>query len=174
MSKSIIVLRIFLVLFVLLVVGCRWLSPVTEQIHKPDKGPDISIYTVYAPVKINIMPLTEFRWAQNAQDQPKLSVYLSLLDSFDCQKKFPGVFRFELYEHLQRSAEPKGKRVAIWPDIDLTDPAENNRYWRDFLRAYQFDLDVQPQAGQSYILQATFMCPTGKRLSAEFELKYSD
>ena len=174
MSISIIVLRTLLVLFVLLVVGCRWLSPVTEQIPEPDKGLDISIYTIYAPVKIDIMPLTEFRRVQNAQDQPKLSVYLSLLDSFDCQKKFPGVFRFELYEYLQRSAEPKGKRVAIWPDINLTDPAENNRYWRDFLRAYQFDLDVQLQAEQSYILQATFMCPTGKRLSAEFALKSSD
>jgi hypothetical protein len=174
MSISIIVLRILLVLFVLLVVGCRWLSPVTEQIPKPGKGPDISVYTVYAPVKIGIMPLTEFRRTQNAQDQAKLSVYLSLLDSFGCQKKFPGTFRFEMYEHLQRSAEPKGKRIAIWPDIDLSDPAENNLYWRDFLRAYQFDLDVQPQPGQSYILQATFLCPTGKRLSAEFALKYSD
>ena len=75
---------------------------------------------------------------------------VSLLDPFDCQIKSPGVFRFELYEYVQRSAEPKGQRVIIWPDIDLTECSENNNHWRDFLRAYEFNLDFGPQRNQCY------------------------
>jgi len=29
---------------------------------------------------------------------------------------------------VARSAEPKGQRLAIWPDIDLTHPATNHTY----------------------------------------------
>ncbi len=125
----------------------------------------------YAPAKVDIMPLTEFILAPKAEDSPKLRIYISLLDSFNCQMKSPGLFRFELYEQVLRSPEPEGRRVAIWPDIDLTDAAKNNQYWQDFLRAYEFNLDFEPKANQSYILQATFLTPDGRRLSAEFIIK---
>jgi len=138
----------------------------------------LSAYSRYASVKIDILPLTEFINVGGAQET-KINLYVSLLDSFGCQIKSPGVFRFELYERVQRSAEPKGKRVAIWQDIDLTDPVKNNEHWRDFLRAYQFNLEFEIQnlkftltaGSQSYILQATCLCPSGRRLSAEFALK---
>lgn len=90
----------------------------------------------------------------------------------DSQPSSPGIFRFELYEHVQCSTEPKGQRLAVWPDIDLTDAAQNNNYWRDFLRAYEFKLDFEPQT-KSHTLQGTFLSPTGKRLSAEFALRPS-
>jgi hypothetical protein len=95
---------------------------------------------------------------------------VGLLDGFDCQVKSPVVFRFELYKKVERSAEPKGKRITIWEDIDLTEPGKNNEYWRDFLRAYEFILDFEPIGKPSYILQVTCLCPDGKRLSAEFAL----
>ena len=130
----------------------------------------VSTYTRYASEKINILPLTEFVDVGDAQ-QAKINLYVSLLDSFGCQIKSPGVFRFELYERVLRSSEPKGKRVVIWQDIDLTDLVKNNDHWRDFLRAYEFNLPFEPGGNQSYILQATCLCPSGKRLSAEFALK---
>ncbi len=129
-----------------------------------------STYSRYASEKINILPLTEFISAGGTR-QVKIKPYVSLLDSFGSQIKSPGVFRFELYQRVLRSAEPKGRRVVIWPDIDLTDPAANNEYWRDFLRAYEFDLPFEPDANQSYILQITCLCPNGRRFSAEFALK---
>ena len=135
---------------------------------------ELSIYTRYAPVKIDIMPLTEFVSAGNTEEGAKINVYVSLLDSFGCQVKSAGVFRFELYERVERSAEPKGRRVVIWPDIDLTDAAANNENWRDFLRAYEFNLDFDPQGSQSYVLQVTCLCPGGKRLSAEFGLEHTE
>jgi hypothetical protein len=91
-----------------------------------------------------------------------------LLDSFDSQIKTPATFRFELFQHLQRSTDPKGRRLYIWPDIELVEPAANNSHWQDFMRAYVFTLPLeQPRlAGEVCILQATCLCPSGKRLSA--------
>jgi hypothetical protein len=94
-----------------------------------------------------------------------------LLDSFGSQIKSPGIFRFELYQRALRSAKPKGKRVEIWEDIDLTEPAINHEYWRGFLMAYEFDLPFELDVNQSYILQVTCLCPNGRRLSDEFALK---
>ena len=130
-------------------------------------------YTPYAPVKVDIMPLTEFTRPAGNDADSNIKVYVCLLDSFGCQQKSPGVFRFELYEYAQCNAEPRGRRIFIWPDIDLTAAEKNNKYWRDFLRAYEFNLDFEPQNNHNYILQATCFCPSGKRLSAQFSLKYT-
>lgn len=137
------------------------------------KGPDISVYSNYAPVKIDILPLTEFVNVAD-EDGGEINLYVSFLDSFGAQVKSPGVFRFELYYKVRHAIEPKGKRAVIWPDIDLTGRGENNSYWRDFLRAYEFNLDFRPEEDKSYVLQVTCMCPNGKRLSAEVELKYAE
>ncbi|MHC4641665.1 MAG: hypothetical protein ACYS32_08470, partial [Planctomycetota bacterium] len=74
---------------------------------------------------------------------------------------------------VPRSAEAKGKRIILWPDFDLTDIAENDNHWRDFLRAYEFSLPVEFQTNQNYILQGTCTCPNGTRLSAEFALLHT-
>jgi hypothetical protein len=116
------------------------------------------------------MPLTGFINTDTIR-QISIKPYVSLLDSFGSQIKSPGVFRFELYQRAVRSAEPKGRRVVIWQDVDLTDPDVNNEYWRDFLRAYEFDLPFELDLNQSYILQVTCMCPNNRRLTDEFTLK---
>jgi len=185
MKAIAVLLHIFFFISVLGQAGCKEPpaddSIQTEPSPKADSDFDVFIYTLYAPVKIDIMPLTEFvnlgdtertsKGSRKAGSQ--INLYVSLLDSFGSQKKSPGIFRFEMYEYVQRSAEPKGERVAIWPDLDLTNAVENNRYWRDFLRAYQFNLPFEPASNQSYILQVTFLCPTGKRLSDEFALEHT-
>jgi hypothetical protein len=136
-----------------------------------DKTTDAQGYSGYMPAKVDIMPLTEFVPVPHAEGSSKLRIYVGLLDSFNCQMKSPGVFRFELYEGVLRSAEPKGRRIILWPDIDLTNAAKNNQCWRDFLRAYEFNLDFEPKASQNYILQATFLSTAGRRLSDDFNLK---
>ena len=128
----------------------------------------------YAPVKIEIVPLTEIVYADDAEEESKIVAYVSLLDSFGSQVKMPGVFRFELYERVARSAEPKGRRIVFWPDTDLSEAVENNKFWRDFLRAYQFVFTFTSQINRCYILQATYLSPNGKRLSAEFSLKCTE
>jgi hypothetical protein len=129
-----------------------------------------SFYARFAPTKIDILPLTELV-ATGGSQRTGINLYVSLLDAFGCQIKSPGVFRIELYDHVQRSAEPKGRRTARWPDIDLTDPAANNKYWNDFLRAYRFDLPFGQADSQDYVLEVTCLCPNGSRLSSNFTLR---
>ena len=129
--------------------------------------------TGFAPVKIGILPLTELSGAAGANQQAKLSAFITMLDAFGSQVKAPGVLRFELYEYVPRSAQTKGQRLALWPDIDLTSPAENHKYWREFLRAYEFELDAQAGRDKTYVLEVTCQCPDGKRLSAEYTLRGS-
>ncbi|NIP53838.1 MAG: hypothetical protein GWN67_16645 [Phycisphaerae bacterium] len=131
---------------------------------------EFSFYAPYTPVKIDIIPLTEFIGVNDAGERPTIRAYVSLLDSFGYQIKAPGIFRFELYEKVPRSADPKGKRISIWPDVNLNDVVENNLYWRDFLRAYEFNLPSESESDQNYILEATCISPNGKRLSADFAL----
>ena len=145
--------------------GCETVPSNTESgMH----AKDISIYSQYLPVKIDIMPLTEFA---GSDDDRQLQVFLSLQDSFGSHIKSPAVFRFELYHYQPRSARRKGRRIVIWDDIDLTDSVKNSNYWQDFLRAYQFGLPLESKEIQSSILQVTAIQPNGKRLTADMPLK---
>jgi len=127
--------------------------------------------THYGPARIDIIPLTSLVPAPDSGRNSTINVYACLLDSFDSQIKAPAVFRFELFEYLQRSTDPKGKRLFLWPDLDLTDPTLNNNHWQDFLRAYLFSLPLQSPPAETCILQVTCFCPSGKRPSADFLLK---
>jgi hypothetical protein len=170
--KSIVVFfKTLLLVYVIFQAGCGPQPRTSQQTSETEQGFDIALYTDYAPVKVEILPLTEFVGLNSPDRSPQIDVYLGLSDSLGSQIKSPAVFRFELYERVQRSAEPKGKRVAIWPDFDLTNIAENNNYWRDYLRAYEFNLDFQPEADHSYVLQVTCIYPSGKRISNEYSLK---
>jgi hypothetical protein len=159
-------------MFLLLLFGAGCEPTDTELSSRADSS--FKQLSAYDPVKLDIMPLTEFTSTGDDEKPSKIKVYVSLLDSFNCQIKTPAVFRFELYDKVPRSAEPKGKRILIWPDINLTDVAKNNEHWRDFLRTYEFDLPFEPESNKSYILQITSLCPGGRRLSAEFTLKHTD
>jgi len=153
--------------------GCEQMPRLSELTTQTDNDFErLSVYSHFAPAKISIMPLTEFINPGGTR-QANMNLYVSLLDSFGSQIKSPCVFRFELYQRVQRSAEPKGRRIIIWPDIDLTEPVANDEYWRDFLRAYEFNLPFEPSASQNYILQVTCQCPNARRLSTEFALKFT-
>ncbi len=156
---------VILLFTAVLFLGCETTPLITNS--SPGK-----IIAAYAPAKVEIMPLTEFNFTIDPQH---IKVYLSLSDSFGSRIKAPGKFRFELYEYVPRSAKPKGKRIAIWPDYDLTDPSQNNRYWKDFLRSYEFKLDLDSDTtAANYILQSTCLCPAGRRLSDEFTIRLAD
>ncbi len=171
MKIAAVVFRILLFIFLLAAAGCGLLPGRSGRISKADNDFNkLSAYSRFAPDRINIIPLTEFINTDSIR-QISIKPYVSLLDPYGSQVKSPGIFRFELYQRALRSAEPKGKRVDIWEDIDLTELAINDEYWQDHLRAYEFDLPFELDVNQSYILQVTCQCPNGRRLSTEFALK---
>jgi hypothetical protein len=128
----------------------------------------------YQATDIRIVGLSGFSEERYGQIGSQMEVVVEMLDSFGMRIKSPGVFRIELYEYLPRSNDPKGKRVFAWPDADLTRPSDNNTVWRDFLRAYRFDLsmDLRPVIPSSYILEVTCLTPTGKRFTAQSRISY--
>lgn len=169
-EKTVFVLKIIFCCSLATNIGCQP-APAEKPAQEQEQRNELQIYTYssFAPDKIEIIPLTEM--TIDSRQNAIIKVYVSLLDAFNCQKKWPGIFRFELYQRVLRSAEPKGKRLFIWPDIELTEATVNNIYWLDFLRAYEFNLEFEPAANQDYILQATCLLPDNKRLSTELILK---
>jgi len=163
--------RTLLLLLALITFGCE---PQGQSVNKTSKIGTIfksqNSCDAYAPDSIDIMPLTSFVFSEN-EEPTKINIFVSLIDSYGSQVKAPGIFRFELFERVLRTGKPKGRRLALWRDIDLTSPQDNNAYWRDFLRAYEFNVDYEPDADKHYILQVTCMCLDGKRLVGEFVLR---
>ncbi len=170
MKKIALTLQIFFIFTLLTFTACE---PNTQK-EPFENESTTDLIQAYKPKRIEILPLTYFLCERSGEDICQIKAYVSLLGKFGCQKKSPGVFRFELYEAVARSAEQKGRRIMLWPDFDLTDPDKNNRYWRDFIRAYEFVLQIDSLNGRSFILQATFMCPTGKRHYAEMPIKHPE
>ena len=145
--------------------GCQQ-SQQAPANHTPDNA--LNDYSAFAPAKIKIIGLTEF------VDNSNLKIYVDLIDSFGSRVKSPVVIRFELYEYVPRSAEPKGRRIFLWPDIDLTSAEVNNAHWRDFLRAYEFNMkiDFELDAKQTYILQGLCRTSSGSCLDATKQLTF--
>ena len=145
-------------------------NPADPDISPPRSRQDtIPVACVFTPERIRIIGLTEI-----IPDKTVLSIYVDIFDAYDSHIKAPARFRFELYEFVPRSSEPRGDRLMIWPDIDLTDPAVNNRYWHDYLRTYIFDLPMNfaPAGDTTYILEATCITAQGKRLSNKRQIRY--
>ena len=148
---------------VLTIAGCGRDSAVVT-------GPDDKCpYAVYAPSDLDIMPLTGIEKSEN-DNSAEITVYLSLKDEFDTQMKAPCSIRFELFDKLYRTADPRGKRIKIWPEVNLEAPDANHQYWLEFLRAYKFTLAVKNYTGSALIIQATCIFPDGRRLNSDFDL----
>jgi len=150
--------------FMIIVCGCE------EQIQtKQTDFPVIETQKscLFVPEKIRFNQLTEF-----AQDW-QITAYVDMLDQFGSRIKAAGIWRFELHEYVPRSAEPKGTRLYIWPDIDLTDAKTNYGLWQDYLRCYKFDLnlDIDLAGDKTYVLQAECFTADGKRIADSIELK---
>ncbi len=163
-----------ILIFLLAGAGCEKPRLPLERGAPGNEGVEkLSFYSYYAPVKIDILPLTEFIFV-NDIDRSGINLYVSLLDQYGSQVKSPGTFRFELYEYVQHSGQQRGKRIKMWQDLDLNDPAANNEQWRDYLRAYEFNLPLDQSGTGDFILEVTCLCPNGRRLLSEYTLRYSE
>ena len=167
MDRKCMIAAFFSVLLLLFSCGCKF-GP-----NGRPPGPEASEVSIsYSPASVDIMPLTEFTSANGEDQASALTVYVSLLDAFDCQIKAPGKIRFELFEHKQRTVTPKGKRLVKWDDIELVDAKTNQDYWQDYLRAYKFVLAFEPHQDRVYVLEVTCLCPDQRRLTADIVLTY--
>ena len=128
-------------------------------------------FAPYSAESLEIIGLSELT---PIEGRARLKLFVRAMDSFGSAVKLPSIFRIELYDYVERSPSAAGKRIEIWPDIDLVDREENNAQWRDHLRAYEFNLDVKSKLGPGgvYIVEVTCQNPLGKRMSAQRKLKF--
>jgi hypothetical protein len=165
------VFKCILLLGLLCASSCSNSGPRSELAAQPSQSSLRVTYTGFTPDKVSLLPLTRLVSSSSSDAESYIQAYVTLADEFGAQLKYPGTFRFELYEKLLRSAKPKGPRKKIWPDLDLRGPKQNNQFWQDFLRAYEFHLDFVPDSNQKYILEVTFLGSKGKRLSDQLTLE---
>jgi hypothetical protein len=168
-------MRNFIFLFVpfaamlLMSVGC---GPDTSVSSGAVKGAiaEFESFKAYQPVKAVFLPLSDVYMPDKSGQADTIVAYLALQDGVGSAVKAPAVFRFELYQFKPLSSDPKGKRIHIWDDMDLTAFADNNRYWRDYLRAYEFKFQYNCPNCLKYVLEVTCMCPSGARLTTSITL----
>jgi hypothetical protein len=147
----------------LLCTGCAMDGPGGQEPNDPTPQAHQMPTRLFVPDQVNIIPLTQFVKSKKPAELDYIRVYVELLDEYKSQIKSPGKFRFELYNLALRSVEPKGKRIDMW-DKTLTNLKQNNRYWREFLRTYEFRLELQHILQGYFILEVTFITPEGRRL----------
>lgn len=120
------------------------------------------------PKQVRIHPFTTIRSFDEGGQTQGLDVQIESLDSFGDSTRAFGEFRFELYTYKPNSADPKGKRVAVWTQ-PLLDPAVNAQHWDRIKRMYEFRLqwDQPIPEGRRYVLLTVFSSPFGPRLFDE-------
>ena len=163
--------KMFFFAVLLVYAGCSGPPDDTGQLSLPFIQSDAALYSRYAPARIDILPITAINPSPTSAKDYTINVYICLVDSFGSQIKSPATFRFELFRQVQHTNEPKGKRILIWPEMNLTDPVSNNNQWQDFLRAYMFTLPLEKPAYETTILHVTCIGPSGKRLTADFPVR---
>lgn len=82
-------------------------------------------------------------------------------------------YRFELYEFVPLNANPRGKRLVLWPGIEPGAAQPSNPYWRGHLKAYEFVLPMSspPAAKKTYLLEVTSLGKDGTRRNDIMKLK---
>jgi len=146
--------------------GCEAERPAPSP---PVRNPvaEVEQFQEYYPTRAAFLPLTEITPADQPGKTDTIVAYITLADSAASAVKAPATFRFEIFQFKPLSLDPRGKRLYIWDDINLTAFNDNNRYWRDYLRAYEFTLAYDCDAATKYVLEATCLHPSGTRLVAQ-------
>ncbi|OHB49839.1 MAG: hypothetical protein A2Y10_09445 [Planctomycetes bacterium GWF2_41_51] len=147
-------------ILMMLLSGCESLNKTDVPAGTFQKG------CIFTPQKISFNQLTEI------SQQWQITAYIDVYDQYNSRIKAPGIWRFELYSKVPRSADPAGGRIHLWPDLDLTQALANNGLWQDYLRCYKFELNLDADLGNDgYILEAICYTADGKSISDTIELK---
>lgn len=100
---------------------------------------------------VRLLAMTTFE-PNAAKDGVQVRAYVQVSEAIETVG-----FRFELYEFVPYDANPRGRRLVQWPDIEAGAAGVMNRHWRGHLGAYEFVMPVEPPptAGKTYLLEVT-------------------
>ena len=136
------------------------LSPRRKEVPYP--------ISLLLPEEIQIDSFTGTRTFDKAGGIKGIDVRVKALDAYGDVTKAFGKFRFELYQHRDRSTDPKGTRLGLW-NVDLSDPKINVRHWDNIPPGYKFKLQWSRSipVGKKFMLVAVFSSPFTERLFDE-------
>lgn len=156
--------------------GCHQVSGMVDAALEPATRLSTTPPIGFWPTEVSVLPLTRLTHSVNKQASPYLHLFVGLQDRHRCYTKSPGVFRLKLHERIPRSAQAKGQVISEWPDIDLVDPEKNQLYWRDYLRCYEFRLDLIPGTENlnGAILEVTFLAANEQRLTTQYTVTFTE
>lgn len=152
---------LYTAIILILMAGCQ--SPRASMSHKDDASVR----------RIRISAITEFVPDPNVPNQLQIKTLIELFNVHGFSIKSPCTLRFEFYEFRSASSDPRGQRLLIWPNRDLSDSVINDKHWKNFLRGYEFFLPVDTplQKGKKYVLEATCQIDQ-QRFSDLYEMRY--
>ncbi len=162
-------------LLAVLVCGCKgrkwslrgWNSGTKASPAEPRQAVPKPINLIL-PRSIRIHPFTGTRTFDEAGGIKGIDVRIEARDAYGDAAKAFGSFRFEMYEFVPNSLDPKGNRIATWQE-DLLKPKKNLLHWDKITRTYEFKLQWnQPiPVGRRFVLLAFFSSPFTERFSDE-------
>lgn len=153
---------VFLTVFLL---GCQ-----TEPLSVAVVVPSCSGFSI---ASVELIGLTQLIGTPEGSNSQTIRVFAELRDAYDSKLKAPATFRFSLCSYMPHQSDPKGIQLQTWPDFRLTEPHTNHLYWRDYLRAYEFVLEVQPPISPegTFLLEVTCLTPEPKRIQSFYVLQ---
>jgi hypothetical protein len=141
-----------------------------------DNGPRREMLALLMPSRIEIVkPFTHVKSFDRDNTPDGIELLLRAVNSLDNPGlMIVGQVRVELFEFVEASAEPKGRRVDYW-DIDLSTAARQKSFWNQLTQMYEFRLGVDPSVlprQKSFVLMVTYNTPLGEHLTDECVIEY--
>ena len=120
------------------------------------------------PRSIRIHVFTRTETFDEERGLAGVNVRIEAVDAYGDSTKAFGTFRFEMYQFVPNTIDPKGKLLASW-DEPLLDPRKNLLHWQKVHRIYEFKLqwDRPVPVGQRFVLSAIFSSPFTERMITE-------
>jgi len=127
----------------------------------------------FSVASVHFTGLTRLVPGGSDADSRSIRTFVELRDVYDSKLKSPAVFRFDLYRYVPHRSDPRGTHLQTWPDFRLTEAPANHLYWRDYLRAYEFSLEIDPSlpAEETYLLEVTCLTDEPKRMCVFYVLQ---
>ncbi|MFO0973153.1 MAG: hypothetical protein U1A27_06930 [Phycisphaerae bacterium] len=136
---------------------------------------DVDVARLYGPTKLEILPFTKFSSFDDDAIPDGVAVALRPLDEMGDPTKAYGEFLFELFTYREASAQRAGQRLESWSQSILTSD-DQHRFWDRVTSTYVFQLTWEggqfPKTDQKYVLTASYLGPSGRRLFAEHTFEF--
>lgn len=143
---------------------------------RTDREGDGEMVSLLMPCRIDIVePFTRVRDFDHDNAEDGIELLLQAVNSMDNPGlQIVGDVRVELYEFVEASAEPRGKRLDQW-HVDLSSVELQQKHWNQLTQMYEFKLEVDPAVlprKRKFVLAVTYNTPQGVHLMDQCVIEY--